>query len=76
MMARPRQPETVIDATPLFAAGEVSAHMRLTDERESLLTRIRALPTHSHRSIILQARLTEMTAELLRLEAVLFARAR
>jgi hypothetical protein len=75
MMTRPRPPSTVIDAIPLFAAREVSAHMRLTGERADLVKHIAKLPPHSHRAIILCARLRDMTTELLRLEAVLFARA-
>lgn len=54
---------------PLLTWREDAAAARLADERRQLRERIERLPPMSHRRVELMARLKQMTADELRLEA-------
>lgn len=59
----------------LFVWREQSEIVQLQAQRDELLARIRQLRPHCHRRIVLQARLGELTARQLELEACVEGRA-
>jgi hypothetical protein len=61
-----------INAVPLFVAGEIARLDRLVAQRDNLKDLIARLPRHAHRRVILQARLSEIVLEILKLEAQLY----
>ncbi len=62
------------DILPLFVADELREIDQLQEARDALCRRIMALPRHSHRRVVLQDRLAELTARQLDLEVELRAR--
>lgn len=68
-----RRPPSVIDAAPLFVAGEIARLERLETERDELRARIARLPRAAHRRVILEHRLQGVVADILRLEIALHA---
>lgn len=55
-------------AVPLFHWPELQRLAALDDDRRRLMARAAALPPASHRRIVLEARIAELTARLLAAE--------
>ncbi|QPC44498.1 hypothetical protein HW532_18430 [Kaustia mangrovi] len=56
------------EALPLLHWEDLADIERLRSERDAICARMARLPLHSHRRVVLQARLSELTARQLQLE--------
>ncbi|QPC44607.1 hypothetical protein HW532_19015 [Kaustia mangrovi] len=56
------------EALPLLHWEDLAEIERIRSERDAICARMARLPLHSHRRVVLQARLAELTARQLKLE--------